>query len=77
LLCYKLKQKNWIYAQKGFFISQRRDKNDLVDSDISRFIHLILSFPGGHPLSPANQVSIPHILINKRLDTDLHGRRSF
>jgi hypothetical protein len=45
----------------------------MVDFDISRFDHIVLSIPGGDPFSLANKVSILNILTNKRTHSDLHG----
>lgn len=76
-LCYKLKEKNWVFAHKEFFSSQRRDSHDSVDSDISRFVHLVLPIPGGDSLSPSNKVSILNVFINKCTDSNLHGDGAF
>lgn len=77
LLCYKLKEKNWVFAHKDLFSSQRRDSHDMVDSDISCFVHLVLPIPGGHSLSIANKVSILNVFINKCTDSGLHGNGAF
>ena len=45
----------------------------MVDSDISRFVHIILSIPGGDPFSVANKVPILNVFINKRSYSGLHG----
>jgi hypothetical protein len=73
LLCYKLKEKIWVFTHKEFFSSQRRDSDDMVDSDISCFVHLVLPIPGGHSLSLANKISILNVFINKCTDSCLYG----
>jgi hypothetical protein len=72
-LCYKLFEKNWVFTYKEFFPSQRRDSHDMVDSDISCFVHLVLPISGGNSLSSSNKVSILNVFINKRSDSGLHG----
>lgn len=49
----------------------------MVDPDISRFVHLILSISGGDPFSVADKVPILNVVINKRTYSGLHGRSPY